>query len=82
MPVFLSDWMKEERYTDAKFIDKINEILRRDQRKTYTWRAVKPWRDGDVVPRPGVVGAIHELTMGKVGYPDFVAASSVKRAAS
>lgn len=75
----LADWMKQERYTDAKFIDAINGLLTRDGRKTYTWRAVRPWRIGWAIPRPGVVAAIAELSANQVVYEDHVVENAPHR---
>jgi hypothetical protein len=75
----LAEWMKRERYTDAQFVEKINEILKRDGHEPYGWRAVRTWRIGLVVPRPPVVVAISELTHGEVRYADHVAENAPRR---
>lgn len=75
----LAEWMGRERYTDAAFMAKINELLRRDGYDEYNWRAVAPWRNGVCIPRPQVVAAIAEFTDGAVAYADHVAENAPHR---
>lgn len=69
----LRDWMRRERHTDLTFIELVNHVLRADDHKTLTWRAVAPWRTGHTVPRPPVVEAIAKVTGGEVTYDDHAA---------
>jgi hypothetical protein len=64
--------MNKHRHTDATFISEINEMIARSGHKPYSYRAVKPWRDGVAVPRPFIVAAIRALTEGQVTYQDYV----------
>jgi hypothetical protein len=75
----LQDWMRQERYTDAAFIELVNHALLRDGHPAYDWRSVRPWRIGKVVPRPVVVVAIAEVTKGAVTYTDHVAENAPHR---
>ena len=75
----LADWMKRERHTDKSFVELVNRELLKGGFEPYTWRSVRPWREGHVVPRPQVVAAIAIVTGNSVTYADHVAENAPLR---
>ena len=68
----LMQWMRDNQETDESLMNKINDILKTQGVKPYSWRSVQPWRRGDCVPKPMIVAAIRAVTHGAVTYEDHV----------